>query len=202
MKKDLMEIAFHFALPTFTAAKMSSKANSELLGDPNEKVGRGMGGAKASEIFIKVFPELIEALAFPKMELAMGLISTVRAQAGSCRVVIALLLHVSPVRQHLHALKSSPLLVPQFLHASMIGCSINDPAVAVKSSSCPDGMRQSRSDSIVSMASKMLFRAVKDVKADVWRAFDDELRCDAASDAMDSGDKQSNGPQVGTRVVP
>ena len=126
----------------------------------------------------------------------MSLISTVRAQAGSCRVVVALLLHVSPVRQHMHALKSSSLLVPQSLHASMIGRSINDPAVAVDSSSCPDGMRQSRSDNIVSVASKVLFRTVKDVKANVWRAFDDELRRDAASDAVDSGDKQSNGPQV------
>ena len=51
------------------------------------------------------------------------------------------------------------------------------------------------------MASKMLLRAVKDVKAYVRCAFDDELRRDTAPDAMDSGYKQSYGPKVGTRVV-
>ena len=133
----------------------------------------GVGGGKASEVFIKVFPKFLEALALPKMELAKSLSTTVRAQAGSRRVVIALLLHVSPVRQYMHAKQSSSLLVPQFLHASMISCSINDPAVAVDSTRCPDGLRQGRSDNIVSMASKVLFRAVKDVKANVRRMLDD-----------------------------
>ena len=78
----------------------------------------------------------------------------------------------------------------------MISCSVNDPAVAVDSARCPDGLRHGCSDNVVSMASKVLLRTVKDVKANVRRAFDDELWRDAASDAMDSGDKQSNGPQV------
>ena len=58
----------------------------------------------ASKILIMVFPEFLEALAFPKMELASGLGTAVRAQAGSRRAVEAFLLHIGgPVRQDLHA---------------------------------------------------------------------------------------------------
>ena len=120
---------------------MPSQTSSELLRDPNEKMSRGIRGAKASEVFILVFPELPEALALPKMKLAKSLLTTMRAQTGSRTVIVALLLHIRPVRQDLKTLESTPLLVPQFLHAQMVGCSIDDPAVAVKSSRGPDGLR-------------------------------------------------------------
>ena len=110
---------------------MASEASSELLRDPQEKVVRGIGGTKASKILIMVFPELLEALALPKMELACGLGAAVRAQAGSRRDVVPILLHVGPVRQHLHAQKRSSLLITQFMHATMVSISVNDPAIAV-----------------------------------------------------------------------
>jgi hypothetical protein len=93
----------------------------------------GIGGGKASKILILVFPEFLEALALSQMEFASGLGTTVRAKTGSRRVGETILLHIGPVRQHLHALKRSSLLVPQFLHASMISRSINDPTFAVDS---------------------------------------------------------------------
>ena len=34
VEEDLMQIPFNLALPTFIAAKMTSEASSELLGDP------------------------------------------------------------------------------------------------------------------------------------------------------------------------
>ena len=60
-----MKIAVHFTLPTLAAAKVTGKISSELLGDPNEEMGRDIRGAKASKVFIKTFPKFLESLAFP-----------------------------------------------------------------------------------------------------------------------------------------
>ena len=78
----------------------------------------------------------------------------------------------------------------------MISCSVNDPAVAVDSARCPDGLRHGCSDNVVSMASKVLLRTVKDVKANVRRVLDDELWRDATPYAVDSRDQKANGPHV------
>ena len=48
-------------------------------GTPKSKWLGGIGGGQASEILIEVFPEFLEALALPEMELAKSLGTTVRA---------------------------------------------------------------------------------------------------------------------------
>ena len=123
------------------ATEMPRETRGELFRDPKEEVGWGVAGVEVSKGIIKGLPKLQETLTFPEVQVTGGFHPAVRANTSALRVEVPIVQRVRPVGQHPVSSKSSTFVFIKLVHAAVVGSSINNTAIIVDRTRCPNGVR-------------------------------------------------------------
>ena len=167
-----------------TITEIPSSYSVKNLRNAHEEVMGSVAGIKLCDLLVNGLPVSAESFTFPEMEDRRGLHLAVRANGTSLRVIVSVLLHVTPVGLQLKSQKPWLEIIINLAETSVVERSIYNSTVFVHGPRCTDGAGEGMGSNILKMLPKVLVRTVVEVKLKEGRHLDDEVSRDRSTHAM------------------